>query len=644
MDATPPPSRLPVSPAQVPPADVPGLNSLLTLAAGVVTIAALYLGREVLIPITLAVMLSFVLAPLVGLMRMAYLPRVPSALLAVVVALGVVFALGTVIAGQVAGLATNLPSYQQTVERKVAAVRGTIAGNMTRIMGDIGSGLSGKESTPQPGTRAARPAPNAPMQVEVHTPDPTPVELAKSVLAPVVGPLETTLIVFIVAVFVLLQKEDLRDRLIRLMGSNDLHRTTAAMDEAASRLSRYFLTQLCINAGFGVVIAVALYFIGLPSPLLWGILGALLRFVPYIGTILAAALPLLLAAAVDPGWSMLLWVAALFVIMEPLVGQVVEPLVYGHSTGLSPVSVVIAAIFWTWLWGPIGLIMSTPLTLCLVVLGRHVQRLEFLDVLLGDRPALTPIESFYQRMLAGDPEEAQDQAELLLKDRSLSSYYDEVAMKGLQLAAADARRGVLTDLQLEGIREAMGELVEDLGGHADAQPAPSGRATPLNTPSLAEQAVPRVPPAVQPADDLPPAWQQAGAVLCVAGRGLLDEVVAEMLVQLLGKHGLGARLVRHEEVSRSGIGNFEPGPACMACVVYLELNGAPSHLRHLVRRLRGRVGSIPILAGLWVEDDAVLEDAQAQAAIGADVLVTSLKDAVQACLDEVHPPETQAVA
>ena len=268
------------------------------------------------------------------------------------------------------------------------------------------------------------------MQVEVHEPDPTPMQLAERIITPIVDPLSTTVIVLIVTIFVLLQREDLRDRLIRLFGSSDLHRTTTAMNDAARRLSRYFLIQLGINATFGLIIGIGLFVIGVPSPLLWGTVGLLLRFVPYIGAPLAAVLPLALAGAVSPHWSMMLWTAGLFAATEAVMGQVVEPLLYGRSTGLSPFSVVVSATFWTWLWGPIGLILSTPLTLCLLVLGRHVERLEFLDVILGDRPALTPVESFYQRMLAGDPDEAHDQAEVLLRDRPLSSYYDEVALKG----------------------------------------------------------------------------------------------------------------------------------------------------------------------------------------------------------------------
>ena len=201
-----------------------------------------------------------------------------------------------------------------------------------------------------------------------------------------------------------------------------------------------------------------MWLIGIPSAILWGILAAVLRFVPYIGAVIAAAFPLALAVAVDPSWSMLLWTAALFVVVEPIVGHVIEPMVYGHSTGLSPVAIVASATFWTALWGPIGLVLATPLTVCLVVLGRHVESLEFLDIMFGDRPPLSPPEIFYQRMLAGDPTEAAEKAEEFLKERSLSSYYDEVALKGLQLAQADAERGALNPERLTKIRDAVSRI------------------------------------------------------------------------------------------------------------------------------------------------------------------------------------------
>lgn len=333
-----------------------------------------------LIPITLAVLLSFVLAPLVGLLRRLRLPDLPAVLLAVVLALGVIVGLGSLIGVQVADLAADAPRYAAAIQQKVEAVQGFAAGRMSGFVG--GLGLQGRPAAGKGGP--AGPADMAadslvgtgqkPIPVEVREAGATPLQIAQRVLSPVLNPIETTLIVLIVAIFFLLQRDDLRDRLIRLFGSGDLHRTTAALDDAARRLSRYFLSQLAINASFGVVVGAGLFLIGVPSAVLWGILGALLRFVPYVGAFIAASLPATLAAGVGPGWGMAFETAALFVAVETLAGQFVEPMVYGHSTGLSPAAVVVAAIFWTWLWGPIGLILSTPLSLCLVVLGRHVQR------------------------------------------------------------------------------------------------------------------------------------------------------------------------------------------------------------------------------------------------------------------------------
>jgi AI-2E family transporter len=242
------------------------------------------------------------------------------------------------------------------------------------------------------------------------------------------------------------------------------------MDDAGRRLSRLFLTQLALNAGFGFAIGLGLWLIGVPSAPLWGMLAMILRFIPYIGAVLAAIFPLVLAAAVGSGWEMVLWTAGLFLIVEPLVGHVIEPLAYGHSTGLSPVAVVASATFWTWLWGPIGLILATPLTIVLVVLGRHVDRLKFLDVMFGDEPPLTPPELAYQRMLARDPVEAAEQAQTFLKEKPLIAYYEEVLVESLKLAQADADRGLLDDERRLRIRDAVAEIVDDLDAHQDRMP------------------------------------------------------------------------------------------------------------------------------------------------------------------------------
>ena len=279
----------------------------------------------------------------------------------------------------------------------------------------------------------------------------------------------------IFVIFILMQMQDLRNRLVRLAGSQDLQRTTAAIDDAGQRLSRLFLTQLALNAGFGVVIGAGLWVIGVPSAALWGMLAMILRFVPYIGAAISAILPLVLAAAVGPDWTLVLWTAALFLVVEPLLGHVLEPLLYAHGTGLSPVAVIASATFWTWLWGPIGLILATPLTICLVVLGRYVDRLKFLDVMFGDEPALTPAELVYQRMLARDPVEAAEQARNFLKQKPLLAYYDEVLVPGLRLAQADAERGLLDDERTARIRDAVAEIIDDLSTHEDKSEPAAGR-------------------------------------------------------------------------------------------------------------------------------------------------------------------------
>ena len=637
------------APAQVAPVETPSLAALLTLAVCVVVVAGLYLGREVLIPITLAVLLSFVLAPIVHVLRRMHLGRAPAVLLTVVLALALILGLAGLIGSQIADLADQIPLYQTTIEQKIDTVRGLSIGRISAVMHEMGAKFAHDGAThppePERGQNGKPVAP--PIPVEVHEPAPSPLAMAERVLSPVISPLSTTAIVFIFSIFILLQRQDLRDRLIRLFGSEDLHRTTSAMDDAARRLSRYFLMQLAINAGFGTVIGTGLLVIGVPSPLVWGILTMLLRFVPYIGVPIASALPLLLAASVDPGWSMVVWAAALYVVGELVTGQVIEPLVYGQSTGLSPFSVIVAATFWTWLWGPIGLILSTPLTLLLVVVGRHVKRLEFLDVLLGDRPALTPVESFYQRMLAGDPDEALDQAELLLRDRPLSSYYDEVAIKGLQMAANDAARGVLTAPQLARIIDAVDGLIQDLDDHDDDDPQPADAGASPAGPGLSEHTLPRRPPPGLPdgaAPVLSAAWASAAPVLCVAGRGVLDQAAAGMLAQLLGKHGLGASVVPYDAVSRARMGGLDVAGVAMVCVTYLEIGGSPSHIRYLVRRLRAKMPHTPVLVGLWPGETEALSDDRLRAAVDSEFFARSLHGAVQACLEASRTVENGALA
>jgi predicted PurR-regulated permease PerM len=638
----PSPRAADLPPSRVSPVEIPGMNALLALAVGVVVVAGLSLAREVLIPIVLAVLLSFVLAPLVSLLHRLHLGRVPAVILAVLLALAVILGVGGLIGAQVASLVSQVPRYAQTIEHKVRLVRSFTANELQTVMEGLG------QHAPQPADASAAPAPGQQAQPVPPAAGTSPWELAWQYVTPVVSPLGTALVVFIFTVFILLQREDLRDRVIRLAGSRDLHRTTMAMNDGGRRLSRYFLTQLAVNTSFGVITGVGLLLIGVPSALLWGVLGLLLRFVPYIGPWIALAMPALLAAAVDPGWSMVIWTVALYGVVEFTLGQAVEPMLYGHSTGLSPFAVIVAATFWTWLWGPIGLILSTPLTLCLVVLGRHVDQLEFLDVLLGDRPALTPVQSFYQRMLAGDPDEAHEQAEQLLKERSLSSYYDEVVLKGLQLAAGDADRGVMTDQQVERVKQAALHLIDDLEDEDDTDPEADKEDDSVSTPSRVERELPReaAPTVTAPSRDaLPQLWQGDTPVLCLAGRGQIDDAAAAMLAQLLRKHGLGARMLPHEAADRERILQIDFAQTAMVCICHLEITGASSRLRYMIRRLRQRAPAARIMVGLWPEMEEAAMNERLQATVGADCYARTLHEAIEQCLQTAwHAAAASAAA
>jgi predicted PurR-regulated permease PerM len=610
----------------------------------------LYFGREIIIPIALAILLSFVLAPLVGLLQRVRIPRGLAVVSVVIIAFALIFAIGSLLAAQLTQLARDLPSYQSTITEKIQSFRETTAGRGTLerasgMLKDLSKELDKPKDAASALGAGASPkaaAPLTPVPVEVRQPDPSALESLQSLISPLLHPLATTGIIVIFVIFILLQREDLRNRLIRLAGSHDLQRTTAALDDAASRLSRLFLIQLLLNGSFGVVIGTGLWLIGVPSAILWGILAAVLRFVPYIGAAIAAAFPLALSLAVDPTWSMLLWTLALFVVVEPIVGHVVEPMVYGHSTGLSPVAVVVSATFWTALWGPIGLVLATPLTVCLVVLGRHVERLEFLDVMFGDRPALSPPEIFYQRMLAGDPTEASEKAEEFLKERSLTSYYDEVALKGLQLAQADAARGALDHERLTTIRDAAIEFANNISDRDD-RPLPKVNSTTDAEATSAVETVAEDAPyenlPILSKKDLPPEWQGEHPVLCVAGRSLIDEAAAIMLGQLSTSHGMAARVEAAEVLSTANVFRFETTGVAIVCLIYMDASG-PAHMRYSVRRLRRKLPKAIIVLGCWMKDmdPGALERLRDNAK--ADLAAASLGEALRLCIEATGPAQT----
>jgi predicted PurR-regulated permease PerM len=616
-----PPPRVaaPVDQAQL-------LDKAVTLFALALVVTALYVGRAVFIPIAIAILLSFVLAPLVRLLRRWRVPRVPSVGLVVLLAVAVLGGLGAIIAQQLADFTTELPRYESTITRKIASIKELAAGGgsleraaaaLRNIGGQITEATPG--AAPKPGDggsgpqRAAPQNKEQPVPVEVRQRDPLSLDRLQSIASTVLEPLATAGIVLVFVIFILFQREDLRDRFIRLAGSGDLQRTTAAMNDAARRLSRYFLFQTLMNATFGTFIAIGLWLIGVPSPFLCGALAALMRFVPYVGAFIAAAVPILLAAAVAPGWAMMLEVAALFAITEPVVGQLIEPLVYGHQTGISPIAVIMSATFWTWLWGPIGLLLATPLTVCLVVLGRHVERLEFLDVLLGDAPALTPVESFYQRMLAADSSEVAEQAEQFIKERPLADYYDEIALEALLMAQVDVRRGALDEQRQARIRETIGELVEDLqtdeatGTHAEGEAAKAAEEQPAKT-----------------------------SIICIGGRTPLDEAAAALLAHLLqAEADIATRVEPASAMTPSGLVRLDAANADAICLSYLDGDVGPAQVRYGVRRLRRRFPRVKIVTCFWTADENPARMEQLCAAAKPDKCATRFHEALDAAREIV---------
>jgi predicted PurR-regulated permease PerM len=633
------------------------------LMIGALVVGTLYIAREVLLPLALAILLSFVLTPLLLLLRKVKVPRVLAVIIVVTLAFAIIFGLGWMISQQASQLAGDLPRYQHVLAEKIATLRKSASSSTT--LEKAAGALKGIEdelnqsSAPQAPSAAPTPslgdqAPAKPVLVEITKPQPRWFEILQSVLGTVLPPLATAGIVILFVIFILLQREDLRDRLVRLAGASDMQRATATMNDAATRLSGYFLRQVLINSAYGVFIALGLWAIGIPSPMVWGILAMLMRFVPYVGPFIAAAPPVLLGAVVDPGWTTMLLTGGLFLGSELIMGQVVEPLVYGHGTGLSPIAVILSTVFWTWLWGPLGLLLAMPLTVCLVVLGRHVEGLNFIEVLLGDKPALTPAQSFYQRALIGDSAEATYQAELCLKQgRPLVDYLDEVALGGLKLAERDAERGSLDVENLETIDATVDEMMDNLTDfeprrwfrklrtEIEVEEAPSGLASLAN---LEEEEVDQIP---MLEGELAPGWEVEDAVLCVGGRTPLDEAAARMLAGALQRQGLQARSLPSDAISAAHIVSLEASKTKLVCLSYFGASAHAAHVRYLVRRLRRILPEgATVLVGFWADEGGGAALKSLEATADADAYATTLKEAARFCIDAArgHEPEKSETA
>lgn len=614
------------------------------IVAGIAIVGALYFARDFLLPIALAILISFLLAPLVKRVERWGLSRIPAAVLVVAVAFTGLGIVSYVVVNQLYDLAYQLPDYKTNIIAKARSLRSTDGGIVARVTHafedvqrrlaqDTKEAIEEQIEAPEPAGVPLRPeiiervanvdrllrnqdraGPN--VNATDAEPEPVPVqvveelsarEIARGVLGPLVAPLATAAVVIVFVFFMLLEREDLRDRLIRLIGSHQLSVTTQALDDAARRVSRYLLMQAIINSLYGVVIAIGLSLIGLPNAILWGILATLLRFVPYVGPWIAAVMPIVLSLAVFDGWSRPVMVIALYVVNELISNNFFEPWLYGSSTGISTLGILVSAVFWTWLWGPAGLVMATPLTVCLTVIGRHVPALAFLHTLLSDQEALPPPTHFYQRLLANDSEEAFDVAEDYLKEHSLDQLYDDVVLPALRLAEHDRHEGLLNESQQRFVLDTVRELVDDFGG-GDISIAPKQKN------GSAEIQGPE------------PAKSSSVTILCAPARDEADELVGMMLSQLLERKGLRTHVLSAGKLAGEMVDHVKDGSANVICVSALPPYAA-THARYLCKRFRPKFPKLRIVVGLW-QDRAVSKKAHDRLmATEIDKVVTTLAEA-----------------
>jgi predicted PurR-regulated permease PerM len=635
-------------------------SPLFTLAAIVTAVAALHLAREILLPLALATLISFLLEPLAERLERWGLGRLPSVLAVAGVAFLALGLLGWVVTSQLIDLSGRLPEYKDNIVAKVRAVThgSSTFSDVAATLEDIGNELAEKgpddsaaadknqrgeplggdlangngdapeRSTGQPASAPTSDAiaserfagrlsesfadqrrgdEDAAVAVKVVSLPPTPVAQVRAWLGPLVAPLTMAGMVVVIVLFMLLQREDQRNRLIRLFGTSNIHATTEALTDIVNRVSRYLRMQFLINASYGLCVGAGLAAIGLPNAVMWGVLSFSLRFLPYIGPWISAVLPFVVSIADSEGWTQPLMVVGLFIILELIVNNVAEPLLYGSSIGVSGLGVILAAIFWTWLWGAIGLVLAMPLTVCLVVMARYVPALRFITVLLGDEPMLSLEERVYQRMLAFDDVELRGLTNRYLDNAAHAELYDRVLLPALRLAEQDRHAGVLSDEEDEAVQEAARELIAEVDaaaeGAADSQPPPP--------PDQAE-ALPDEAPKTR--------------VLCIPLRSESDKTAALMLGQLLEDAGMQPIVGAVESLTGELVESVESLAANLVVISILPPQPL-NRSRLLARRLRSRRPDLPIVVGYW--DGSTSEDSRRQlAAIADGDIVTTLAEAV----------------
>jgi predicted PurR-regulated permease PerM len=546
------------------------------------SIACLYWAKAVLIPVALAIMLTFLLNPVVRALGRRGFPRTPAVLLVVISAFSVISGIGWVVTRQLTILAYELPRYQENLKQKVNDLRalgeGSVIERVQTTFREIVGELQ-KPSPPEPDTQSISPAAEAPAEAP-EKPVPVVVQPPSMLwqLPALLEPLASAGLVIVLVIFMLLKHADLRSRLIRLAGYGRLTTATKALDEAGRRISRYLLMQAIINGSFGVAVGLGLFLVGVPFAILWGLLAAVLRFIPYVGPVMAALMPSALSLAVFPGWTQPLLVIALILVLELASNMIMEPLLYGQSAGVSEVALMVAIAFWTWLWGPVGLFLATPMTVCLGVLGKYIPQMEFLGVLMGDEPVMESPTNYYQRLVAHDPDEAAALVDEYVTTHSVEAVYDEVLIPALNAAKQDRELGTLTAEDMQFIIQATRAIVEDLGIH-QSLPAPASSA--VAEPSTA------VSTTTHPYKILGcPADDEADELALLMLRQLLDPT--RYALDIISAEMLTAEILSVVEAQHIGlicISALPPGPL------------APT--RYLCKRLRARFPECNIVVGRW---------------------------------------------
>ena len=544
-------------------------KSTWVLASIAVVVAALYLAKGVLVPLTLAVLLSFLLSPVCDWLERRRLGRIPAVLVTAVLGFSFLGVVAWTAVAQMTTLAPKMPEYQANLQAKLHSVNDyfiAALNKVTKTTEDIGQSLPQSEQAVEPQGTAERP-----YSVRVLSTPTSPLQVLSGTFGSLIEVLGLAGIVIILVVFFLVRREDLRDRFIRLVGTSQVTVTTRMLEDAATRVSRYLSMLFIINSTFGISVGIGLYLIGVPNAILWGILAATLRFVPYIGPWIAAAMPVSLAMAISTGWSAPILTVVLFVALELFSNNVMEPWLYGKNTGMSAVAVLVAAVFWTWLWGIAGLLLATPLTVCLLVIGKHVPQLSFLDVLLGNEPVFEPERRVYQRLLAADQEEATEVVDDDLANKPLVEVYDTLLIPALALAETDWHRGELDERRHQFILQSLKEMIHERGESLQEVKTKAG---------------------IQDDNSSRP------FILCLPARNEADEIAVMMLAQLLAT---GECLVESVAVTTEAselsviVEKHKPDLICVSATP----PAAVMHARHLCQQLRGRFPEVPLVVGLW---------------------------------------------